>query len=271
MKHSPILTLAFLATMFVVACEKEQTTQAAVQDQIAVSERGCTVTTVLNNDGPGGNSECPKGYEHTSGRYEIDQEIYPQSSEFGPINWQISADGKYLSWSGNVCGLSVIVKGGNNSYTYTFSEECKSGSGLIAPPTQKGRTPQISNVTFCWNNCDNSECKDETAYGGNSAGDGPAWWYYFDTEVPACQNIYAGQTNLIGTVCYDGTDLTINLDGCATLEGDGESVKIQGYANLPTSRPASGQFKTYKGEGTVIPVSGFRYYVIHLDVVDCCN
>lgn len=271
MKNLRILTLALLATMFVVACEKEQTTPN--QKQVAVSERSCTVTTVYNNDGPGGNAECPEGYEHTSGRYDIDQTLNPQSSEFGPINWSISADGKYLSWSGNVCGVAVIVKGGDASYTYIFSEECKSGSLLTAPLNKGKKIPQISNITFCWNDCEEAECSDETAFGGNIAGGGAAWWYYFDTQGDACQNIYAGQFNLIGTVCYDGTNLTINLDECATLEGDGESVKIQGYNddNLPTSRPAAGRFTTYKGENTVIPVSGYRYYVIHLDVEDCCH
>jgi hypothetical protein len=71
------------------------------------------------------------------------------------------------------------------------------------------------------------------------------------------------------SVTYDqnsGT-ITIVLGPNMRLKAGSESVKIQGYAegDLPTSRPAGGQF-THKGTELVVSVSPARYYAIHLDV-----
>lgn len=108
--------------------------------------------------------------------------------------------------------------------------------------------------------------KTETAWGGNSSGEGKAWWFYFDAEAgPATQTIYAGQKATDGTVTYDGSKITINL-GSWSLQNDSEAVKIQGYNEIPSTRPAAGPFTTYKGTALEIQVSGFRYYAIHLDV-----
>jgi len=113
--------------------------------------------------------------------------------------------------------------------------------------------------------------KVETAWGGNymqtySSG----WFYYFDTNGPSTQAIYAGQKIVSGaSVTYDqnsGT-ITIVLGPNLRLQAVSESVKIQGYAegDLPTSRPSPGDF-TYKGTDLEVSVSPARYYAIHLDV-----
>lgn len=114
--------------------------------------------------------------------------------------------------------------------------------------------------------------QEETAWGGDYDGDGPAWWFYFDTEGPATQEIYAGQNATNGEITFDGTKFIIDL-GSWVLQPGGESVKIQGYDILPDFRPAAGLFTTYKGDDLEVPVDGtHRYYAIHLDVmieVDC--
>ena len=113
--------------------------------------------------------------------------------------------------------------------------------------------------------------KGETAWGGDykqtySSG----WFYYFDTNGPSTQVVYAGQKIVSGaSVTYDqnsGT-ITIVLGPNMRLQAGSESVKIQGYAegDLPTSRPSPGDF-TYKGTDLVVSVSPARYYAIHLDV-----
>ena len=119
---------------------------------------------------------------------------------------------------------------------------------------------------------------DETAFGGNYPGggwnpEGPAggaWWYYFDTDGPATQNIYAGQ-NLVAdaSVTYGNGYLTIDLGPNMSLQMVEEPVKIQGYAEgqLPDFRPAAGGFTTYKGDDLTVPVPYYSYYVIHLDVI----
>ncbi len=117
-------------------------------------------------------------------------------------------------------------------------------------------------------------CEENTAWGGSSEGDGSAWWYYYDTQNGDNQPIYAGQKLITGaSVSYDNGVLTIDLGDNMTLQNDLQAVKIQGYNEIPDSRPAAGRFETYKGTSSEtvinIAVSGFRYYAIHLDVVVC--
>lgn len=121
--------------------------------------------------------------------------------------------------------------------------------------------------------CAPQNCEDETAYGGNTEGAGNSWWYYFDTQGDACQDIYAGQHFMDGgSVCYNSaTDmLTITLGPGWSLQAVSESVKIQGYSTVPGNRPSAGHFTTYKGT-SLGPIKGNnkRYYVVHLDVQFC--
>jgi hypothetical protein len=107
----------------------------------------------------------------------------------------------------------------------------------------------------------------ETAWAGNSKGNGSAWWYIFDASGSTVQNIYAGQKLTDGTITYSNGILTINL-GSMKLQDVKEPVKIQGYqTSSPDTRPAAGQFTTYKGDQLVINVGAAKYFAIHLDVM----
>ncbi len=109
----------------------------------------------------------------------------------------------------------------------------------------------------------------QTAWGGNYEGSGSAWWYYFDTNGPATQDIYAGQNKVAGaSVTYKNGKLTIILGPNMRLQSVSEPVKIQSYAAgaLPNSKPSPGTFTTYKGSNLVVDVSPARYFAIHLDV-----
>jgi hypothetical protein len=138
------------------------------------------------------------------------------------------------------------------------------------------RTPVTLTLEDCEDDTINEgdECfTSETAYGGNLEGAGKAWWFYFDTQGPATQTIYAGQKETDGTVTWNGTSLVINL-GSGKLQEVSEPVKVQGYNTLPDKRPASGLFTTYKGSSLTVPGNGSRYYAIHLDflmAVECPN
>jgi hypothetical protein len=169
--------------------------------------------------------------------------------------------------------------------------DAPTGGNIINPPTLSGigsvtyyaeavlfsgcvsetRTPVMLTLEDCGDDGgsgDDDECKykGETAYGGGTAGSGAAWWYYFDTQGPASQPIYAGQKLTGGTISYNsGTDvITINLNELQ-LQSVSEPVKVQGYNTLPSTRPASGLFTLYKGSNLTIQGNGSRYYVIHLD------
>lgn len=110
--------------------------------------------------------------------------------------------------------------------------------------------------------------RNETAFGGNASGVGNAWWYYYDGV--GVETIWAGQSINVGYVTLVNGNLLITLTNGWELDpSTAESVKIQGYSTLPASRPAAGQFTTYKGTSLTVPVGSFPYYVIHLDVRKC--
>lgn len=109
----------------------------------------------------------------------------------------------------------------------------------------------------------------ETAYGGNAAGSGSGWWFSYNGV--GVQTIWAGQHNNAGTVQLVNGVLIITLSNGWELQEVSEPVKIQGYNTLPNSRPASGQFTTYKGTSTNVAIGSFSNYVIHLDVRKCIS
>jgi len=117
----------------------------------------------------------------------------------------------------------------------------------------------------------------ETAWGGNYPGGDNSWWYYFDTNGPSTQSIYAGQKLIDGaSITYDSTNRTIaiNLGPNMRFADKSENVKIKGYdeLELPETRPDMGpKPHLYKGtaSGTsllIFNVAHYRYYAIHLDV-----
>ncbi len=128
-----------------------------------------------------------------------------------------------------------------------------------------------------------------SAFGGEFSGDGPAWWYYFDTDGPETQKIYADRDIKIGyvTISAVGNDNGEGIEAAEYIENgeveisikfindwglcvldDDDAVKVQGYNEgyLPGKRPAAGLFETYKGNDLVFTVPAFDYYVIKLDV-----
>lgn len=186
------------------------------------------------------------------------------------------------------CVGAVIVKGSNDANIYYYPTGIKSDQGLIAPVNASGGAAGLSNLTFCFVECESEPCwTAETAFGGETEGDGSAWWFAFDTQGDLIQKIYAGQKEVPGAyVQYDKVNDVITIvlgenlklqdavtvtkphprTGAPVTSTNDEQVKVQGYNELPASRPSAGLFKLYKGRNLVIQGNGSRYYVIHLDV-----
>jgi hypothetical protein len=280
--------LAFLALLLAFACTQENFVQVADEANAiefrSTSDSG-VVPVIIPGANSGGNRTCGEvssyfgcDFDFTSGK--VDCEGCTGGSA-GPITWTYDAATKSITWSSTVpVKVAFIVKGGNDANVYVYGcgedEDCATGdSGLTAPLNEGNQIAGLSNLTICWSLCDDGEvdCNEETAFGGNTAGGGPAWWFAFDTEGLACQNIYAGQQLMDGgSVCWDeATDmLTITLGAGWALQNDtDEPVKVQGYTSLPNRRPAAGKFTTYKGDELTVQGDGSRYYVVHLDVAYC--
>ena len=120
----------------------------------------------------------------------------------------------------------------------------------------------------CHDTPPNGECKEETAWGGNDSGGGNAWWYYYDALVGGVQIIWAGQDIDVGTAKVESGVVYITLTGGWELQDVEESVKIQGYNDIPDKRPVPGQF-SYKGTDLEVYIGDFAFYAIHLDVQLC--
>lgn len=210
--------------------------------------------------------------------WPVEIEIDPETG--WPVGLEVTVtNGTFVSFiyeSANYCVGAVIVKGGPSANVYYYDGGIKSDEGLAAPTfvnaKRKVIQPGLSNLTFCFVECDNGngECGEQTAWGGATEGSGSAWWFYYDASIGGSQTIWAGQHYNAGTVEVVDGIVNITLTDDWELQSVAETVKIQGYNTIPTSRPAAGQFD-YKGTDlTGIYVGAYAFYAIHLDVVLPC-
>lgn len=288
MKNVKFLTLGLavfaLAALF-VGCQKENdgpNDPSSVElrgDSQPISDAG-VVPQIIPGANKGGNRTCQEVATYFGCTFDNSSANYNDGNQYagtvGPISWVTEENGKYISWTSTVpVKLAVIAKGSKNANIYVYGcgeDDCATDDGGLGSPLNPNGSPaELSNITLCWTVCQevNNDCEGETAYGGSSAGAGNAWWYYFDTAGPATQPIYAGQQLTDGTVTYENGQLVIALGANWQLQNVDESVKIQGYNTIPTKRPPSGDFETYRGNHLTVPVDNFLYYVIHLDVEYC--
>lgn len=151
-----------------------------------------------------------------------------------------------------------------------------------------GGTPntlQTGVITYNLKDLCPTDCEEvnASAYAGNTIGENSgtpgkgfnnAWWYAFDTEGDAVQDILTGggdNPEVIGTVTYDESTQILTLDlGSWNLQNGSESVKYYLYDVLPTEgRPTPGQAPYKGGSDLVIDSRGYKYIVAHLDVTTC--
>jgi len=190
----------------------------------------------------------------------------------GCSSWNLGVGGTTTVEIGNLsenCGTSFSCNGDLPCGTaYVFRAFAHNVPGGL------NKSDFTSNLTCSTDPCENGDCTSETAYGGGNSvnvGTAGAWFYTYDAGS-GTQTLWAGQTMNAGTVTYNaGTGtFTIALNpGWQLNPNTSEPVKIQGYTTLPTTRPPSGQFTTYKGTSLTPSVASFPYYIIHVDVQHC--
>jgi hypothetical protein len=277
------LKFGLLSALLIIAaaCSKEEISGT---DSQKISTTGVTPTLVQGANN-GGNVTCEEaasasgltGYAYTTGKQD-----YPFNSNSFNNGVSVTTDGTNVSWSITppngycVSNVAVIVKGGPNANVYYYNDGQSSDSGLASPVNASGNPAGLSNLTICYNliECSN-ECdwQEETAFGGGIAGAGNAWWFALDASTSGTYPIYAGQEAVPGaSVVYDATtdQITIVLGNEMQLQNVNEPVKVEGYDQLPSSRPAAGLFELYKGSNLTVQGNGSAYYVVHLDV-EVCN
>ncbi|MDX9942365.1 MAG: hypothetical protein RBS53_09090 [Bacteroidales bacterium] len=281
--------LLTLSAVIITACQKDQAT-IDKQDNIVVMSTpvsGSGVTPqIIDGENGGGNRTCGEvaeafktSFDLSVGQYNYEDGVFDNE---WPEGLTVTTDGTYVSFTVDgtiriegMCYIvgAVIVKGGNDANVYYYADGTLSDTGLSAPVNASGGPAGLSNLSFCLYAVDcpeEEECwAEETAWAGNVAGGGPAWWYYIDTQAEGTYPLYAGQQLIEGaSVTIAEGLLTINLGENLALLDVSEPVKIQAYTTIPTRRPAAGLFKTYKGSATEnISVGNFPYYAVHLDAL----
>lgn len=275
-------SIFFVAVLALVmtGCQKET-------DNINVSLKASVTPELLNPFSPAGgaDAECEAAGSDCAYSYKWNEDpegeaSYPlgTKAEGAPNGTIVTPDGasitvsgsngKIFDWSSTWPVCAVIVKASNQALVYFYDGSY--GDTYLWAPENK----EISHITFCYS--ESELCYDwqyETAWGGeldtrpinpkNKKPEG-AWFFIYDGV--GAETLWAGQGEIAGSVELIGSEIVITLAEDWYLQDVMEPVKIQGYDEYPTVRPAAGLFTTYKGDELTITVDEFNYYAIHLDV-----
>lgn len=177
MKNLKIILAILLMTVLAISCSKEQTNGADEMLKKAtvvygpgtpVSMEG-VVPYIIPGANQGGNRTCAEvaSYFNTSfavcgDKLDYSDYDYDGDNEFSgtfPEGLNVSLDGIYISFDIDGCIKigdefykvgAVIVKGSNAANVYYYPDGSTGDSGLAAP----GEKPMLSNLTFCFVNCE---------------------------------------------------------------------------------------------------------------------
>lgn len=153
MKKTKFLLVSLFLAAVVISCSKSE------RENLGQLVTPSSTTTIAGANN-GGNITCDEvmdatgcEFDESSGR--INYLGGPGSWTVGPITWS-TTDGVYVNWTSTVpVKVAVIVKGGPTARVYADCETCKtSGSILSAPVGPSGKPYGLSNITFCWSECE---------------------------------------------------------------------------------------------------------------------
>jgi len=176
MKKLNLLALILVLGIAFVACDKTDNSEFDVLVKSSLSEDpsgpatpGGVAPYVIPGANPGGNRTCaevgtffkndPAYFDYCGDR--VDYEKFEGGFPAGLI---VTSDGKKLSFKADYCIKigdklykvgAVIVKGGPAANVYFYEGGTLSDSNLNAPVNSSGKPAGISNVTFCFIECDN--------------------------------------------------------------------------------------------------------------------
>lgn len=173
-----------LVTMFMIAaivsCSKESTNDnelVLLKKATAITQptasfptsNGGTTPYLIPGANPGGNRTCAEvatAWKLDPNPFICGEKIDYSSGVFAglfPSGLSVTTDGKYVSFDLENCILigdkyykvgAVIVKGGNASNVYYYPNGTLSDGGLAAPYNASGTPAGLSNLTFCFIECE---------------------------------------------------------------------------------------------------------------------
>lgn len=175
MKKFNLLALIFVLGIAMVSCDKSDESDFNVLSKSKQSETpggqatpsGVTPV-IIPGENPGGNRTCaevgayfkndPAYFDYCGDR--VDFEDFATGL---PALLNVTSDGKTLAFKATDCILigdkfykvgAVIVKGGSAANVYFYEGGTLEDKNLTAPVNASGKPAGISNVTFCFIECD---------------------------------------------------------------------------------------------------------------------
>jgi len=176
MKKLNLLALILVLGIAFVSCDKTDdsefdalTKSSLSEDPSGPSTPGGVAPFIIPGANPGGNRTCaevgtffrndPAYFDYCGERVD-----YGEFAGAFPSGLEVTSDGKYLSFTAAECFMiggkfykvgAVIIKGGPAANVYFYETGTLSDSNLTAPVNSSGKPAGISNVTFCFIECDN--------------------------------------------------------------------------------------------------------------------
>lgn len=151
-----------------------------------------------------------------------------------------------------VAESDMVIKAGSNCYT--------------AQVPSIGCLDDDEEICYAWS--------DETAWSAGSRYTNRGNWATFTSYDGSAKtvNLFAGQTNLIGTVSFSAVNngkvnITINFNELGKFQDVESNLKIQGYDKAPSGNPSPGQFANKYTNEVSVTVDEAKFYGIHVDAL----
>jgi hypothetical protein len=150
--------------------------------------------------------------------------VFEQGSDwpFG-LEVTVSEDGRYISFtlpaSSQYCVGAVIAKGGNASNVFTYNPGVKGDEGLSSPINSSGNPAQLSNLTFCFVECEQPDLVIELKT--QTTGD-PAWTVV-DGFTAKTVDYYSFVTGNVGKIFLNG-DLSLPVGNIIVADTDADGL-----------------------------------------------
>jgi hypothetical protein len=248
MKRLTYLFTGLIMVALVVSCSKEATDDSGValkvatisQQSMPVSNGGITPVILAVDKPKGGNVTCTDvaqayftsfalcGDKLDYGDYDNDGD--KEFSGAFPLN--VTVEGAFVSFSsdgGNCIQIgdkyykvgAVIVKGSNAANVYFYPDGTLSDSGLASPINASGGPAGLSNLTFCFIECEQIPLVIAfKSYMSNSwacTSGGPAdidfvGWYNFVPDYVGYKIYWSDLATEVGNITISNLDLDANLE-----------------------------------------------------------
>lgn len=275
-KMKKLMCLIMIMAAIFVSCSKEANNdEDAMLKKAAVYGPSTPITAVtpyiIPGENPGGNRTCEEveAYFSTLLGTPVEFDLCGTKIDYSdgafagafPDGLAVTTDGKYVSFEMDDCIMidgnfykvgAVIVKGSNNANVYYYPGGTYSDAGLSAPVNASGKPAGLSNITFCF-----IECEEQPKLVIALKSYMTDQWACTSTEDIAFVGYYDFAPDQTGNMLYYLADITIPVGNISVSDTDADGRWEVTIDN--TFRPASLFTDVYLFVGTYEEYEGLYY------------